>query len=64
MNKDQSTKEELKVQVVDLTTDIEQWTSTKEEGLEKSSAPPSHHLHYFRKRIIVRWRKGRTRPSP
>lgn len=38
MNKDQSLKEELKVQVEELTTYIQQWTSTK-EALTTSFAP-------------------------
>lgn len=39
MNKDQSTKEELKAQIADLTAYIKQWTSTEEEAPTKSLAP-------------------------
>lgn len=38
MNKDQSSKEELKEQVVDLTAYIQQWAYTKEETTTKLSA--------------------------
>lgn len=39
MNKDKSSKEELKAQVVDLTTYIQQWSSAEELPIT-SSAPP------------------------
>lgn len=40
MNKDQSSKEEIKAQVVDLTAYIQQWTSLEEEAPTTSFAPP------------------------